>query len=125
MLNTKLVMSYDCISDLEDNLHVASANPPSKYLNLSSSAHITWLLSTLDYLWRNLMSPLSLHSLWKMRQRRLHKEATAQADIEKDLDDLSTALFDQANTMVVEARFAQVQSKRKVENAELTFFLKI
>ncbi|THH13357.1 hypothetical protein EW146_g6851 [Bondarzewia mesenterica] len=43
---------------------------------------------------------------------------SARAEIEKDLDDLSAGLFNQANTMVAEARFARAQSERKAEDAE-------
>ncbi|KAH9976265.1 hypothetical protein BGW80DRAFT_1292311, partial [Lactifluus volemus] len=43
---------------------------------------------------------------------------SARADIEKDLDDVSAALFDQANTMVAEARLGRAQSDRKAEEAE-------
>ncbi|KDQ58554.1 hypothetical protein JAAARDRAFT_193108 [Jaapia argillacea MUCL 33604] len=44
---------------------------------------------------------------------------TARADIEKELDDLSAHAFDQANTMVAEARLARAISKSKVVEAEL------
>lgn len=43
---------------------------------------------------------------------------SARAEIEKDLDDLSAGLFNQANTMVAEARFGRAVSERKAEDAE-------
>jgi hypothetical protein len=43
---------------------------------------------------------------------------SARAAIEKDLDDVSAALFDQANTMVAEARLGRAQSDRRAEEAE-------
>ncbi|KAG8938218.1 hypothetical protein FRC03_007502, partial [Tulasnella sp. 419] len=43
---------------------------------------------------------------------------TAKKEIEKDLDDLSATLFNQANTMVAEARFERAKSERKATEAE-------
>ena len=43
---------------------------------------------------------------------------SARAEIEKDLDDLSAGLFDQANRMVAEARIAEARSSRKLEETE-------
>lgn len=42
----------------------------------------------------------------------------AKQEIERDLDDLSANLFNQANTMVAEARYARAMSERKAEDAE-------
>jgi Rab guanine nucleotide exchange factor SEC2 len=42
----------------------------------------------------------------------------AWTEIEKDLDDLSTSLFDQSVTMVTEAFFSQHQSEQKVEETQ-------
>ena len=42
----------------------------------------------------------------------------AKQEIERDLDDLSANLFNQANTMVAEARYARAVSERKAEDAE-------
>ncbi|TFY58639.1 hypothetical protein EVJ58_g6289 [Rhodofomes roseus] len=43
---------------------------------------------------------------------------SARAEIEQELDDLSAGLFNQANSMVAEARIAQAKSERKVEETE-------
>ena len=42
----------------------------------------------------------------------------AKEEIERDLDDLSANLFNQANTMVAEARYARAMSERKAGDAE-------
>ncbi|KDQ58557.1 hypothetical protein JAAARDRAFT_100208, partial [Jaapia argillacea MUCL 33604] len=102
-LNNKLVQSYDRVSDLEDDLHHLAA------LNtglLVEKSHVTTELTRL------------MEKATEEAARRGQAE-TARADIEKELDDLSANLFDQANTMVAEARLARAISERKVVEAEL------
>ncbi|KIY47484.1 hypothetical protein FISHEDRAFT_45147 [Fistulina hepatica ATCC 64428] len=101
-LNTKLVASYDRVSDLEDNLHYLAA------LNtglLVERAHVTSELTRL------------MEKATEEAAQRGQAES-ARTAIEKDLDDLSASLFDQANTMVAEARYAGAMSERKVEESQ-------
>ncbi|KAG6860556.1 hypothetical protein C0995_009838 [Termitomyces sp. Mi166 len=123
-LNNKLVTSYDRVSDLEDDLHVASE------ANRSSSLKISQLESERE----QHLSALNTGILVEKSQvtaelTRLMEKATEEAAqrgqaenarqaIEKDLDDLSATLFGQANTMVAEARIARHESEQKVEVAE-------
>jgi chromosome segregation ATPase len=124
-LNTKLVTSYDRVSDLEDNLHVASANVRQSsvkisQLELERTQHLAALNTGLLVEKSHVTAELTrlMEKATEEAAQRGQAE-TARADIEKDLDDLSATLFDQANTMVAEARFARAQSERKVEDAEL------
>ncbi|KAF8903348.1 hypothetical protein CPB84DRAFT_1903621 [Gymnopilus junonius] len=101
-LNTKLVNSYDRVSDLEDDLHHLSA------LNtglLVEKSHVTTELNRL------------MEKATEEAAQRGQAESARMA-IEKDLDDLSASLFGQANAMVAEARFEKHLSERKVEDAE-------
>ncbi|KAH9956264.1 hypothetical protein BC827DRAFT_1271040 [Russula dissimulans] len=112
-LNNKLVKSYDRVSDLEDDLHVTSSTLRSSsvkisQLELERSQHLSALNTGL------LVE--KAHSDGGSCQARTAE--SARAAIEKDLDDVSAALFDQANTMVAEARLGRAQSDRKAEEAE-------
>ncbi|KAA1472434.1 hypothetical protein DENSPDRAFT_761315, partial [Dentipellis sp. KUC8613] len=101
-LNGKLVKSYDRFSDLEDALHHLSA------LNtglLVEKAQVTAELTRL------------MEKATDEAARRGQAES-ARAEIEQELDDLSAGLFDQANTMVAEARLARAMSERKAEDTE-------
>lgn len=123
-LNGKLVRSYDRVSDLEDELHVASSNLRGATLKVSQlelerSQHIsalsTGLLVEKDHV------TTELNRLMEKATEEAAKAGEAESArvaIEKDLDDLSASLFDQANRMVAEARFARAQSERKVEETE-------
>ncbi|KAG8910627.1 hypothetical protein FRC01_006225 [Tulasnella sp. 417] len=123
-LNSKLVQSYDRVSDLEDADHLTQAALRNANLRVAQlemermehlsaldtgllveRAHVTQELS-------RLMEKVSEESA----QRGLAE--TAKHNIEKDLDDLSASLFNQANTMVAEARFARAQSEKKAASAE-------
>ncbi|KAJ6557912.1 hypothetical protein B0H19DRAFT_1070509 [Mycena capillaripes] len=123
-LNGKLVKSYDRVSDLEDDLHMASAQARQSSLKISQlelertqhlSALNTGLLVEKSHVTAEL-TRLMEKATDEAAQRG--QAESAKADIEKDLDDLSATLFAQANTMVAEARYAQANSERRVEQAE-------
>jgi chromosome segregation ATPase len=123
-LNGKLVKSYDRVSDLEDDLHMASAQARQSSLKISQlelertqhlSALNTGLLVEKSHVTAEL-TRLMEKATDEARQRG--QAESAKADIEKDLDDLSATLFAQANTMVAEARYSQAMTERKVEQAE-------
>ncbi|KAI0031367.1 hypothetical protein K488DRAFT_10326, partial [Vararia minispora EC-137] len=102
-LNNKLVKSYDRISqlELERSTHLSALNTGLLVEKEQVTAELTRLMEKAT----------------EEAARRGQAE-TARAEIEKDLDDLSAGLFDQANSMVAEARFARSQSERKAEEAE-------
>ncbi|KAJ7032030.1 proline-rich protein [Mycena alexandri] len=123
-LNGKLVKSYDRVSDLEDDLHMSSAQARQSSLKISQlelertqhlSALNTGLLVEKSHVTAEL-TRLMEKATDEAKQRG--QAESAKADIEKDLDDLSATLFAQANTMVAEARYAQAMSERRVEQAE-------
>lgn len=123
-LNGKLVQSYDRVSDLEDDLHVASSNVRQSSVKISElelerTQHLAALNTGLLVERSHVTAELTrlMEKATEEAAQRGQAE-TAKADIEKDLDDLSATLFQQANTMVAEARFARAQSERKVEDAE-------
>lgn len=123
-LSLQLVQSYDRVSDLEDTLHVTSSNLRSSTLKISEleieraqhlSALNTGLLvekSTITTELTRLMERVTEETA----QRGMAENA--KQEIEKDLDDLSANLFNQANTMVAEARYARAMSERKADGAE-------
>ncbi|KAF9015969.1 hypothetical protein BDZ89DRAFT_419404 [Hymenopellis radicata] len=124
-LNNKLVKSYDRVSDLEDEVHVASTNLRSSTLKVSQlelertqhlSALNTGLLVEKSHVTAEL-NRLMEKATEEAAQRG--QAESARIAIEKDLDDLSATLFDQANTMVAEARYSKSLSERKVEEAEI------
>lgn len=123
-LNGKLVKSYDRVSDLEDNLHVAETGArifthKITELEAERTQHLAALNTGLLVERQHVTAELTrlMEKATEEAAQRGQAES-ARADIEKDLDDLSATLFDQANTMVAEARFARAQSERKVEDAE-------
>jgi len=123
-LNDKLVKSYDRVSDLEDDLHVTSSTLRSSsvkisQLELERSQHLSALNTGLLVEKSHVTSELTrlMEKATDEAARRGQAES-ARAAIEKDLDDVSAALFDQANTMVVEARLGRAHSERKAEDAE-------
>jgi hypothetical protein len=123
-LNNKLVKSYDRVSDLEDGLHETSSalrNSSVKIsqLELERSQHLSALNTGLLVEKTHVTAELTrlMEKATEEAARRGQAES-ARADIEKDLDDVSAALFDQANTMVAEARWGRAQSERKAEVAE-------
>jgi len=123
-LNNKLVKSYDRVSDLEDDLHVTSSTLRSSSvkvseLELERSQHLSALNTGLLVEKAHVTSELTrlMEKATEEAARRGQAES-ARSDIEKDLDDVSAALFNQANTMVAEARWGRAQSDRKAEEAE-------
>jgi len=123
-LNNKLVKSYDRVSDLEDDLHVASANSRSSSLKISQlelerTQHLAALNTGLLVEKSHVTSELTrlMEKATEEAAQRGQAESARNA-IEKDLDDLSASLFGQANTMVAEARFSKHLSERKVEDAQ-------
>ncbi|KAG9313605.1 hypothetical protein JVU11DRAFT_5935 [Chiua virens] len=124
-LNSKLVASYDRMSDLEDQLHNTSSSLRNATVSISSlelerSHHLAALNTGLLVEKAHVTAELN-----RLMERATEEAAqrgqaeSARLDIEKDLDDLSATLFDQANTMVAEARLNQARSERKVQDAEL------
>ncbi|KAF9226012.1 hypothetical protein BS17DRAFT_699193, partial [Gyrodon lividus] len=104
-LNSKLVSSYDRVSDLEDQLHDSHHLAALNTGLLVEKAHVTAELNRL------------MERATEEAAQRGQAES-ARRDIEKDLDDLSATLFDQANNMVAEARLGRARSERKVQEAE-------
>jgi Rab guanine nucleotide exchange factor SEC2 len=124
-LNSKLVTSYDRVSDLEDELHMRSSNLRQSSLKISQlelerTQHLSALNTGLLVEREQVKEELNrLMEKATDEAARRGKAETARKEIEKDLDDLSASLFDQANTMVAEARFSQHQSEHKVEEAQM------
>lgn len=123
-LNTKLVNSNDRVSDLEDELHVSSANLRNTTVKVSNlelertqhlSALSTGLLVEKDHVTTELNR--LMEKATEEAARRGQAES-ARLEIEQELDDLSAGLFDQANRMVVEARLGRARSERKAEETE-------
>ena len=124
-LNNKLVKSYDRVSDLEDNLHVARSTIRSStlriaQLELERTQHLSALNTGLLVEKSHVTAELTrlMEKATEEAAQRGQAESARRA-IEKDLDDLSANLFSQANSMVAEARYARALSERKVEQAEL------
>jgi Rab guanine nucleotide exchange factor SEC2 len=123
-LNNKLVKSYDRVSNLEDDSHVTGSSLRSSSLKISQlelerSQHLSALNIGLLVEKSHVTSELTrLTEKATEEAARRGQVESARADIEKDLDDVSAALFDQANTMVAEARLGRAQSNRKAEEAE-------
>ncbi|KAI6124517.1 hypothetical protein EDD16DRAFT_1431157, partial [Pisolithus croceorrhizus] len=123
-LNSKLVASYDRVSDIEDQLHEALSSLRNSSITISSlelerAEHLAALNTGLLVEKAHVTAELN-----RLMERATEEAAqrgqaeSARHDIEKDLDDLSATLFDQANTMVAEARLNQARSERKVREAE-------
>ncbi|KAI0642744.1 hypothetical protein C8Q79DRAFT_1076005 [Trametes meyenii] len=123
-LNGKLVRSYDRVSDLEDELHVASSNLrqatlKNSQLELERTQHLSALSTGLLVEKSHVTTELNrlMERATEEAARRGQAES-ARAEIEKELDDLSAGLFNQANTMVAEARMSEARSARKLEETE-------
>lgn len=123
-LNTKLVRSYDRVSDLEDELHVTSSNLRNatlrvSQLELENAQHLSALSTGLLVEKSHVTAELTrLMEQATEEAARAGQAESARHAIEKDLDDLSSGLFEQANMMVAEARLARARSERKVEETE-------
>ncbi|KAH9916702.1 uncharacterized protein B0H18DRAFT_958756 [Fomitopsis serialis] len=124
-LNSKLVKSYDRMSNVEDEPHVTTSNlrgatlkigelelERAQHLSAPSSGplvekdHIT---TALNHLMKCATDEAAQHS----------QVESARAQIEKELADLSAGLFNQASSIVAKARIAQAKSERKEEGTEL------
>ncbi|KAF8635386.1 hypothetical protein AX15_000389 [Amanita polypyramis BW_CC] len=123
-LNNKLVKSYNQISDLEDELHVASSHLRNSSLKVSQlelehSQYLSALSTGLLVEKSNVTNELT-RLMERATEEAAHRgqAESARVAIEKELDDLSANLFNQANTMVAEARYAQYSSERKMKEAE-------
>ncbi|CAL1699453.1 unnamed protein product [Somion occarium] len=123
-LNSKLVRSYDRVSDLEDEIHVTSSNLRQATLKISQlelerTQHLSALSTGLLVEKSHVTSELTrlMEKATEEAARRGQAES-ARAEIEQELDDLSAGLFDQANRMVAEARFARARSEQKVTETE-------
>lgn len=123
-LNGKLIKSYDRISDLEDQNHVRETQLKQvgakiQELEAERTEHLSALSTGLLVEKANVTSELTrLMEKATEEAARAGEAESARADIEKDLDDLSAGLFDQANTMVAEARLGRARSERKVAETE-------
>lgn len=123
-LNNKLVRSYDRVSDLEDELHVTSSNLRQTTLKISQlelerTQHLSALSTGLLVEKSHVTTELNrlMERATEEAARRGQAES-ARHEIEQELDDLSAGLFNQANTMVAEARMAAARSSRKLEETE-------
>ncbi|EIW55088.1 uncharacterized protein TRAVEDRAFT_30970 [Trametes versicolor FP-101664 SS1] len=123
-LNNKLVRSYDRVSDLEDELHVTSSNLRQTTLKISQlelerTQHLSALSTGLLVEKSHVTTELNrlMERATEEAARRGQAES-ARHEIEQELDDLSAGLFNQANTMVAEARMAAARSARKLEETE-------
>jgi Rab guanine nucleotide exchange factor SEC2 len=123
-LNSKLVNSYDRVSDLEDDLHSATAtlknsNVRISQLEMERTQHLAALNTGLLVEKSHVTTELNrlMEKATEEAAQRGQAES-ARAAIEKDLDDLSASLFAQANSMVAEARFARHLSEQKVVQAQ-------
>ncbi|OBZ67464.1 Rab guanine nucleotide exchange factor SEC2 [Grifola frondosa] len=124
-LNNKLVTSYNRVSNLEDTLHVTSESLRASELKVSQlELERTQHLSALS---TGLLVEKShvTNELTRLMERATEEAArrgqaeSARAEIEKDLDDLSAGLFNQANTMVAQARIGEARSARKLQETEI------
>ncbi|KAL0960178.1 hypothetical protein HGRIS_011812 [Hohenbuehelia grisea] len=123
-LNTKLIRSYDRVSDLEDTVHASNAKlESSSSLITTLQAERSQHLSALDtgLLVEKAQVTAELTRLMeKATEEATHRgqAESKQSEIEKELDDLSANLFEQANGMVRQARGQQAISERKAREAE-------
>lgn len=124
-LNGKLVKSYDRVSDLEDELHIASSSARANSLKISEleierAQHLAALNTGLYVEKAHVTAELT-----RLMERATSEAAargqaeTARQNIETELDDLSANLFSQANSMVAEARLERALSERKVVDSEM------
>ena len=123
-LNSKLVQSYERVSDLEHNLE----------LTATSQSHLHSKITQLEVLQSQhtkLVDSGELVERWQVKNELtgLMERATVEAaqrgeaesarkEIERELEELSASLFGQANRMVVEARVGREESERRLEEAE-------
>ncbi|KAG9003641.1 hypothetical protein FRB94_003030 [Tulasnella sp. JGI-2019a] len=123
-LNSKLVKSYDRVSDLEDSQHVTESSLRASNLRITQleterkehlSALDTGLLVERAHVTAELTRLMEKASDEASQRGQAEN---AKLEIEKELDDLSATLFNQANTMVAEARYARAMSEKKADACE-------
>src|SRR6266545_3765072 len=123
-LNSKLVQSYERVSDLEHNLELSSTSQSQLLSKITQ-------LETLQLQHAKLVDSGELVERWQVKNEltglmeRATEEAaqrgeaeSARKEIETELEELSASLFGQANRMVVEARVRREESERRLEEAE-------
>ncbi|KAF9500738.1 hypothetical protein BDN71DRAFT_1381642, partial [Pleurotus eryngii] len=124
-LNGKLIRSYDRISDLEDSLHSSTTKLDSSTSRISSlERERTQHLSALDtglLVERTHVTAELTRLMEKASEEAIHRgEAESRrTEIERELDDLSASLFEQANVMVRDARGQKALSDRRANEAEV------
>ncbi|KAG8882283.1 hypothetical protein FRB98_003805 [Tulasnella sp. 332] len=123
-LNSKLVKSYDRVSDLEDNVHVTQSslrvsNSRIAQLETERQEHLSALDTGLLVERAHVTTELTrlMEKASEEASQRGQAES-AKHEIERELDDLSATLFNQANTMVAEARYARAMSEKKAAACE-------
>ncbi|KAG9221756.1 hypothetical protein PTI98_008744 [Pleurotus ostreatus] len=124
-LNGKLIRSYDRISDLEDSLHSSTTKLDSSKSRISLlERERTQHLSALDtglLVERTHVTAELTRLMEKASEEAIHRgEAESRrTEIERELDDLSASLFEQANVMVRDARGQKALSDRRANEAEV------
>ncbi len=124
-LNGKLIRSYDRISDLEDSLHSSTTKLDSSTSRISLlERERTQHLSALDtglLVERTHVTAELTRLMEKASEEAIHRgEAESRrTEIERELDDLSASLFEQANVMVRDARGQKALSDRRANEAEV------
>ncbi|KAH7878565.1 uncharacterized protein C8R40DRAFT_1037897 [Lentinula edodes] len=101
-LNSKLVQSYDRVSDLEDDLHHLSA------LNTGTLVERSNVVEELTRLMERATQEAAQRS----------SAESAKRNIETELEELAKDLFEGANGMVAEARYERFLSQQRAEESE-------
>ncbi|KAK0520764.1 hypothetical protein OC834_006910 [Tilletia horrida] len=123
-LNEKLVRSFERISDLEDDLSDAHARVSAYSIKVAElekerQEHLAALNTGLLVEKAHVSSEMS-----KLMERVIEETAQrgkAESDkekIERELDELSASLFNEANTMVAVERLARARAEEKSNNLQ-------
>ncbi|KAJ3777721.1 hypothetical protein FB446DRAFT_680534 [Lentinula raphanica] len=123
-LNSKLVQSYDRVSDLEDDLHMTQSNLRQSTLKISQlelerTQHLSALNTGMLVERSNVVEELT-----RLMERATQEAAqrssaeSARRNIETELEELSKDLFEGANGMVAEARYERFLSQKRAEDSE-------
>ncbi|KAJ3993707.1 hypothetical protein F5050DRAFT_1577092 [Lentinula boryana] len=123
-LNSKLVKSYDRVSDLEDDLHITQSNLRRSTLKVSQlelerTQHLSALNTGLLVERSNVVEELT-----RLMERATQEAAqrssaeSAKRNIETELEELSKDLFEGANGMVAEARYERFLSEKRAAESE-------
>ncbi|KAJ3711244.1 hypothetical protein DFJ43DRAFT_1108069 [Lentinula guzmanii] len=123
-LNSKLVKSYDRVSDLEDDLHITQSNLRQSTLKVSQlelerTQHLSALNTGLLVERSNVVEELT-----RLMERATQEAAqrssaeSAKRNIETELEELSKDLFEGANGMVAEARYERFLSEKRAAESE-------